>query len=1793
MGMLADRAKGLTPAQQHRAQLARSEVNQDPAPIPMWDEQNPDPGAAPAPAPVATPEPAPEPVQKEEPYINNVQGPGMFDEFVEGAELQEEEGPSGPGMFDEFEVEEPAPEPEAAPPEPDEPGAGDYGRVLMGGLAQTGGMVAGAAEYLSNMVGADSTKEFFGGIRKAATDATDYWHSGLSEAGKRDLEKQYATTSGEAAWKDLDSVMFTIIASAPSTVITMGPAGMAAKAAFRAKMAGGATKASATVAAAKAAAIAGAASEGTLGAGGIASDITTTLEDMSDEEFRQLEGYNKLKGAYPGMNEEDLKLGVISNATRWNAAIGGLITGAVGAAAGPIEAKIFTGDMGFGKRLATGALSEGIQEGLQSPAEQAMTNLGNEEEVTEGLLEATLAGIVGGAGAGGPMAAFGGGGKNTQETDTLADEADTLLNEESDTPEGDAAQEEVLQAVEAEERVQDIESMQDAARAESAAGGGDLLDQETAASAVSDPLIEEDDKIKAHLKRMQQRVDAETVVAAEQDKIAAEREKEVLAGEKETKAAVEKSVKSQEEDKAYAEKDAPKLRIGQKPNKNMGHITEKYEGPLSDKQAVAVEKAAGPTTGNAMAEAFKKAADVAATSPTNDQPEPTPAQIEAGNYRKGHANVNGLAITIENPAGSTRKAADGSWEQKMDDHYGYIKRTESAEGPTEQLDVFVGDDHESTKVFVVDQINKDGTFDEHKAMVGYPNILAARRAYAQNYPKGFKVGPIGTMEMSEFKGWLKDGDQTVPYQPSKIKGAPAAATAGPAKEVIQSTTREGGRGARPEAIADDAEAALTDTRNSRKKLRYRKEDDVNATIATVAPDDVMEELDYLVEGYDSEDAGNYKLALEDAIDQAEDQKNTKMLTKLRNVGIELGMYRVIEQEEIDRTSTSRGKVWDFVRGGKKYVYNSEGYQTEMQKAANETIAEEDSTPEEDGTLYHATPEDFEDFEITGKNIGVHLGTKQAANDLAESSTESPGSPEGDLNWNIRQVLSGIKNPFKAKDTGFYESRVFLDFLDPEMKAKSLEKWPHWQRAGFMNGITMGNIREWLQDLGYDGIVYENEAEDAGSLSYISFDPKKQIKNAVGNRVSRKGIRYRNEDTVDAKTLVGDIKKDGDGFTVDNATGEKKTSGFAAGIGKEQVFSGRVATPEEVDAYREKHATELAAKDHYLGAWMYEGDMFLDVSKVYPNTDMGRQRAYKKGKSIGEFGVQDLSKSAEEGYIPIEYADGEQDAIRASLVKGETVQATHYSKTPDLTTLEGSRYGTGIRGQEASRLSDPAAADVRNRVYFYGPTGEQESGLGPNKSTWEQTGLYDLDGDPDGIRAKVTAWAKDTGNSRDAETKANQLDRFIKEAGYSGVISHKQNDIGYVFGDVTLPETSGFAEWFGDSKVVDANGVPIEVYHGTDSDFDTFMAQAPETYVEGHKDMKGIYFSGDGNKASSYARPNKRRAKGNSRPRVIKAFLKIENPLNITKLIAAGQKAGLSFGNAKKEALTNLTPEHDGVIFDGDNFNDAEYVVFESTQVKASDNTTWDAKSGNFRKRLGETNELEKINRLWAKEKLKPITDKLKLLKPVILGNPSEAPKAIYDQMIKDGALKAKGVFDDVTGKLYIFSENHISESDLVSTLMHEGVGHKGVQFLLGDSFESVMADIYANGDKAAIRHAAQKYGLDLNNAEDRQEATEEYIAILAESDVQSTVFQKVVAAVRQALRGLGIVTEWSEADIKRLLRRSKKAMKGKSPKKVMITKEFLVEETGEIVEVETSADVELRNIEKRKQACEQLRTCAR
>ncbi len=167
----------------------------------------------------------------------------------------------------------------------------------------------------------------------------------------------------------------------------------------------------------------------------------------------------------------------------------------------------------------------------------------------------------------------------------------------------------------------------------------------------------------------------------------------------------------------------------------------------------------------------------------------TPAQIEANNAKLGHFKFapedplsEVAALSLETKKGETRVATDGSWESPpLPAHYGRFDGIKGADG--DNLDAFIGDQMDSGKVYIIDQINPEtGKFDEHKIMLKFPSMVEAGRAYLGSYSDDARprIGKITEISVRQFTRWAKAGDHTKPfaYKP-------------PAKEKPNVPTQEG------------------------------------------------------------------------------------------------------------------------------------------------------------------------------------------------------------------------------------------------------------------------------------------------------------------------------------------------------------------------------------------------------------------------------------------------------------------------------------------------------------------------------------------------------------------------------------------------------------------------------------------------------------------------------------------------------------------------------------------------------------------------------------------------------------------------------------------------------------------------------------------------------------------------------------------------------------------------------------------------------------------------------------------
>ena len=133
-------------------------------------------------------------------------------------------------------------------------------------------------------------------------------------------------------------------------------------------------------------------------------------------------------------------------------------------------------------------------------------------------------------------------------------------------------------------------------------------------------------------------------------------------------------------------------------------------------------------------------------------------------------------------------------------------------------------------------------------------------------------------------------------------------------------------------------------------------------------------------------------------------------------------------------------------------------------------------------------------------------------------------------------------------------------------------------------------------------------------------------------------------------------------------------------------------------------------------------------------------------------------------------------------------------------------------------------------------------------------------------------------------------------------------------------TSAFQRWFGDSKVVDAEGEPLVVYHGTCGDFSVFDPERADTTAGTGVPFGTFFFTSMPEVADTYARDMRRRyCLGAS---TMPVYLSLQDPLivDLTKWAHAPSWNRIPYRN--REWTINTLTEHalrrgyDGLIVKG-------------------------------------------------------------------------------------------------------------------------------------------------------------------------------------------------------------------------------------------------------------------------------------
>ena len=370
---------------------------------------------------------------------------------------------------------------------------------------------------------------------------------------------------------------------------------------------------------------------------------------------------------------------------------------------------------------------------------------------------------------------------------------------------------------------------------------------------------------------------------------------------------------------------------------------------------------------------------------------------------------------------------------------------------------------------------------------------------------------------------------------------------------------------------------------------------------------------------------------------------------------------------------------------------------------------------------------------------------------------------------------------------------------------------------------------------------------------------------------------------------------------------------------------------------------------------------------------------------------------------------------------------------------------------------------------------------------------------------------------------------------------------------------GIIAGFGDSKVVDADGRPLVVYHGTNADFTAFDNGRRGQNYNGHGSF-GFYFTdepgsrpwitGD-DSAAMFARQAEEKNGGNQV--VMPVYLSAQNPLVVKSHGSAVQFIDMNEDDLRLRAGRN---GNDGIFAKGK--DSSVYVVFNPTQIKSATGNrgTFDKDSANilFAKDAKSTSvspaEIRAaLSERFGESGIKAL-ESAGILKVVRLKDAPEALRVLAEEQGASALYGADGV-------AYLFSDRMTAE-DAPGKLLHEIGEHYGLERMLGaDGWGRMKKRIVAMAKaKGSVAYGAWE-GVKANytefaNKSDSELAgnerfLHEVLAAIGENKagMQTSLWREMLAAVKEWLASKGLLVDWiNEGDIANLVSGSlKKAMR--------------------------------------------------
>jgi hypothetical protein len=499
----------------------------------------------------------------------------------------------------------------------------------------------------------------------------------------------------------------------------------------------------------------------------------------------------------------------------------------------------------------------------------------------------------------------------------------------------------------------------------------------------------------------------------------------------------------------------------------------------------------------------------------------------------------------------------------------------------------------------------------------------------------------------------------------------------------------------------------------------------------------------------------------------------------------------------------------------------------------------DSLSPEKQATFEPTIVDFSDY-ITRATANITWETRPSTSvNLIPGIHKAPRNEQEAFNRAVRgvfvdengndlifQLLGGEQLYSSQFSMGAYENKIAPNIItklvlrkdDNDYLTDSANKY-----ASIVGYVTKQDAVPW----------YRADPTAAGKLASVGFRVTPSVENVDA------GFEQRLFDHLNSEMPGVGFTRVDNGFDFVNFRGEDGKPFFMADNKyKSGLQKALESFPEDVEFNVEPFRAESA---YISNNWKEKtnGEGYLSAFSPgelanIQNTIDGWRSSYERiaGEFGREFGWSKFSlRATEPSGRP---SDGSGIVLGESQPGAKSFTGTHYGKSR-VDVLSGSFYGSGIRGAEASRLAQSRDPRIKRRVYFYVPleTGAMprpEAGLG--NFVYQQTLNNILP--PGEIMSRLY---------NEAEQDANAFESAVVDAGYDGyavpsmgmmVVLNHNVPVEYLGTRDTIrnltpaqkfslrtTDTPEFKQWFGSSKIVDSQGRPKVMYHGTARDITEF------------------------------------------------------------------------------------------------------------------------------------------------------------------------------------------------------------------------------------------------------------------------------------------------------------------------------------------------------------------------------------